>query len=178
MKIIRSDRFDNDSAAFSLRDAHTGAGLDEVAFADDIETDTIELCNSGGTQCCGGFPFTSDKHFHVFACDKTFITAFDVVEHHFALCEAALGGTAQCNGNGDSNLALMTFLSGIEVVPFDAAAALAYGSIRADLTKKGNLIGANDMLIAAHAKALDLTLVTNKTREFNRVEGLKIENWV
>ena len=40
------------------------------------------------------------------------------------------------------------------------------------------MIGANDMLIAAHAKALDLTLVTNNTREFNRVEGLKIENWV
>lgn len=77
-----------------------------------------------------------------------------------------------------NRLVLMTFLSGIEVVPFDAAAALAYGSIRADLTKKGNLIGANDMLIAAHAKALDLTLVTNNTREFNRVEGLKIENWV
>ena len=77
-----------------------------------------------------------------------------------------------------NRLALMIFLSGIEVVPFDASAALAYGSIRADLTKKGNLIGANDMLIAAHAKALDLTLVTNNTREFNRVEGLKIENWV
>ena len=77
-----------------------------------------------------------------------------------------------------NRLALMTFLSGIEVVPFDAAAALAYGSIRADLTKKDSLIGANDMLIAAHAKALDLTLVTNNTREFNRVEGLKIENWV
>ena len=77
-----------------------------------------------------------------------------------------------------NRLALMTFLSGIEVVPFDADAALAYGSIRADLTKKGTLIGANDMLIAAHAKALDLTLVTNNTREFSRVEGLKIENWV
>ena len=43
---------------------------------------------------------------------------------------------------------------------------------------KGTLIGANDMLIAAHAKALGLTLVTNNTREFNSVEGLKIENWV
>ena len=77
-----------------------------------------------------------------------------------------------------NRLALMTFLSGIEVVPFDAVAAMVYGSIRADLTKKGTLIGANDMLIAAHAKALGLTLVTNNTREFNRVEGLKIENWV
>ena len=77
-----------------------------------------------------------------------------------------------------NRLALMTFLSGIAVVPFDADAALEYGSIRADLTKKGTLIGANDMLIAAHAKALDLTLVTNNTRELNRIEGLKIENWV
>ena len=77
-----------------------------------------------------------------------------------------------------NRLALMTFLSGIAVVPFDADAALEYGSIRADLTKKGTLIGANDMLIAAHAKALNLTLVTNNSREFNRVEGLEIENWV
>ena len=83
-----------------------------------------------------------------------------------------------CMGTVREILGAGTFLSGIEVVPFDADAALAYGSIRADLTKKGNLVGANDMLIAAHAKALDLTLVTNNTREFNRVEGLKIENWV
>ena len=77
-----------------------------------------------------------------------------------------------------NQLALMTFLARIEVVPFDSEAAREYGIIRADLTRKGNLIGANDLLIAAHAKALDLTLVTNNTREFERVEGLKLENWV
>ncbi|MBR1560321.1 MAG: type II toxin-antitoxin system VapC family toxin [Clostridia bacterium] len=77
-----------------------------------------------------------------------------------------------------NRLGLMTLLSRIEVVPFDADAAREYGSIRADLTKKGTLIGANDLLIAAHARALGLTLVTNNAREFDRVEGLRIENWV
>lgn len=77
-----------------------------------------------------------------------------------------------------NQLALVTFLSRIAVLPFDADAAMEYGVIRTDLTKKGRLIGANDLLIAAHAKALGLTLVTNNTREFERVEGLKVENWV
>ena len=77
-----------------------------------------------------------------------------------------------------NRLALMMFMSGIQVVPFEANAALEYGRIRADLKRKGELIGANDLLIAAHAKSLGLTLVTNNMREFERVEGLKVENWV
>ena len=77
-----------------------------------------------------------------------------------------------------NQLALVTFLARIKVVPFDADAAREYGIIRADLTRKGTLIGANDLLIAAHAMALDVTLVTNNTREFERVDGLKLENWV
>ncbi|MBR3108596.1 MAG: type II toxin-antitoxin system VapC family toxin [Clostridia bacterium] len=77
-----------------------------------------------------------------------------------------------------NRLALLLFLSRIAVVPFDADAAREYGSIRADLTKKGTPIGANDLLIAAHARSLGLTLVTNNTREFERVENLRVENWV
>ena len=73
--------------------------------------------------------------------------------------------------------ALMMFLSGIQILPFEGEAAREYGVIRADLKKKGVPIGANDLLIAAHAKAAGLTLVTNNTREFERVEGLSIENW-
>lgn len=73
---------------------------------------------------------------------------------------------------------LMEFLSPISIIPFDISAAREYGRIRSDLMKKGTLIGPNDLLIAAHAKALGLTLVTNNVREFERVEGLKIENWV
>jgi len=77
-----------------------------------------------------------------------------------------------------NQLALLTFLARIEVVPFETDAAREYGIIRADLTRKDNLIGANDLLIATRAKALGLTLVTNNTRQFKRVDGLKLENWV
>ena len=59
----------------------------------------------------------------------------------------------------------------------EADAAREYGDIRADLKNKGTLIGANALLIAAHAKALGATLVTNNTREFARVEGVMVENW-
>ena len=76
-----------------------------------------------------------------------------------------------------NQLALMVFLASIIVVPFDSDAAIEYGIIRADLKKRGTPIGANDLLIAAHAKSLDLTLVTNNTREFERVEGLRLEDW-
>ena len=75
-------------------------------------------------------------------------------------------------------LAVSLFLSAISVVPFDEHAGNEYGSIRTKLERHGTPIGAMDMLIAAHAKALGLTLVTNNTREFERVEGLKLDNWV
>ena len=73
--------------------------------------------------------------------------------------------------------ALMMFLSGITILPFDSDASFEYGKIRYDLKSKGILIGGNDLLIAAHAKSLGLTLVTHNTREFSRVEGLSIEDW-
>lgn len=60
---------------------------------------------------------------------------------------------------------------------FDSAAASSYGRIRAALEKKGQPIGPNDMLIAAHASSLGLALVTDNVREFKRVKGLKVENW-
>ncbi len=61
--------------------------------------------------------------------------------------------------------------------PFTAAAAEAYGELRVGLERRGTPIGAYDMLIAAHAISLGLTLVTNNEREFSRVRGLTIENW-
>ena len=76
-----------------------------------------------------------------------------------------------------NQLALTLFLANIEVVPFDDDAAVEYGRIRADLRRKGTPIGANDLMIAAHAKSLGVTLVTNNTREFERVEGLMLEGW-
>ena len=77
-----------------------------------------------------------------------------------------------------NRLALLAFLSGIQILPFDSDAAREYGAIRHSLAKRGMLIGANDMLIAAHAKSRGLILVTNNAREFERVEGLTVENWV
>ena len=73
--------------------------------------------------------------------------------------------------------ALERFLLPLEVVEFDHAAALKYGSVRADLERRGRPIGPLDMLIAAHALALGATLVTNNQREFGRVPGLTVENW-
>jgi tRNA(fMet)-specific endonuclease VapC len=72
----------------------------------------------------------------------------------------------------------LEFLSEINVVPFDELAAKEYGIIKTDLKKRNCIIGPLDTLIAAHAKSLNLTLVTNNTREFSRVQGLKLEDWV
>ena len=73
--------------------------------------------------------------------------------------------------------ALAAFLPYVETLDFADDSALHYTEIRADLKKRGALVGANDLLIAAHARALDLSLVTNNTVEFERVHGLAIENW-
>ena len=75
-------------------------------------------------------------------------------------------------------LALMRFLVIARCLPFTHQAATEYGKIRAELQRRGKPIGALDMLIAAHAKCEGLTLVTNNTREFERVSGLQLENWV
>ena len=76
-----------------------------------------------------------------------------------------------------NRMALYLFLAEVNVLPFDANAAYEYGIIRNSLKQKGQLIGANDMLIAAHARSQDLTLITGNVREFSRVEGLKLESW-
>lgn len=77
-----------------------------------------------------------------------------------------------------NRLALGLLLANIEIMSFDSLAAECYGKIRADLERAGTPIGPLDMMIAGHAKSLGYTVVTNNTREFERVEDLKIENWV
>lgn len=69
-------------------------------------------------------------------------------------------------------------LEGFEVLPLDTEVAATYATIRAKLQKTGSLIGPNDLWIAAHALSKQMTLVANNTREFKRVPGLKLENWV
>ena len=97
------------------------------------------------------------------------ISAITMAELEFGICKSSKPA--------QNRLALMMFLSEIQVVPFDGKAAQEYGSIRAELTARGTPIGANDLLIAAHARSLGLTLITNNGREFERVPGLTVENW-
>lgn len=73
--------------------------------------------------------------------------------------------------------ALAAFLPFVDVLDFTSDAATHYADIRADLKTRGAMIGANDLLIAAHARATALTLVTNNTDEFQRVRDLSLENW-
>ncbi len=72
---------------------------------------------------------------------------------------------------------LLKFLLPLSILPFGQAAASAYGEIRAYLQRKGTPIGPLDMLIAAHARAENMILVTNNVREFERVPGLELKNW-
>jgi len=75
-------------------------------------------------------------------------------------------------------LALEHFLQPFNIVEYDLKASIEYGQIRAILERQGNIIGGLDMQIAAHARSLDMTLVTNNTKEFIRVDDLVIDNWV
>jgi tRNA(fMet)-specific endonuclease VapC len=75
-------------------------------------------------------------------------------------------------------LALEHFLKPFSISEYDLKASIEYGKIRATLQKPGKVIGGLDMLIAAHARSLGMTLVTNNTKEFERVENLSIDNWI
>jgi len=77
-----------------------------------------------------------------------------------------------------NRIALINFLSIITILPYDDMAAQEYGKLRADLQKRRCLIGNMDMLIAAHALSKNMILATNNTREFARVQGLSIEDWL
>jgi tRNA(fMet)-specific endonuclease VapC len=77
----------------------------------------------------------------------------------------------------DNLRVLARFFAPFRAFPFDDLCAEHYGSIRADLFRAGKPIGPNDLLIAATARAQDLTLVTSNTREFSRIVGLRIEDW-
>ena len=70
------------------------------------------------------------------------------------------------------------FIDNFMIYDFDKNSATQYAKIRNDLESKGTIIGSNDLFIAAHAKSLEAILVTNNTREFQRVENLLIEDWV
>lgn len=75
-------------------------------------------------------------------------------------------------------LSLNNFLSPFNIIEFDMECALVYGKIRTELENKGQIIGSMDMLIASCSLAKDFTLITNNLKEFKRIKGLKVENWI
>jgi tRNA(fMet)-specific endonuclease VapC len=91
---------------------------------------------------------------------------------------AELAFGVQKTGSRRNRQALELFLAPLTIAPFDTDCIWAYAKLRAQLEKLGQPIGSLDTMIAAQALALDLTLVTNNQKEFSRVPGLRLENWV
>jgi tRNA(fMet)-specific endonuclease VapC len=89
-----------------------------------------------------------------------------------------LTGAARSNSPRENSTRVVRFCASLQVVAFDERAAAAYASTRAMLEMRGTPIGPLDTLIAGHALAMGVTLVTGNTREFGKVEGLGIENWI
>jgi tRNA(fMet)-specific endonuclease VapC len=86
-------------------------------------------------------------------------------------------GICNSSHHTKNRLALTDFLTILDVLPYDEIAAREYGILRTDLKNRGYPIGNMDMLIAAHAIATSMTLVTNNTSEFGRVRGLALADW-
>ncbi len=109
-------------------------------------------------------------HFDQYRAGEVGVSSITVAELWF--------GVEKSRQRERSSEILGEFLSPLEVVSFDSAAASCYGQVRADLERQGKTIGPLDMLIAAHALSSNLTLVTNNLREFSRVSGLYCTNWI
>ncbi len=95
-----------------------------------------------------------------------------------SLTVAELAWSVAKSGSRRNRVALESFIASFTVLPFDASASFVYGGIRAELQRRGTPMGPIDLLIAAHALSIDFTLVTNNEREFRRVPGLRVDNWL
>ncbi|POD71294.1 type II toxin-antitoxin system tRNA(fMet)-specific endonuclease VapC [Pseudomonas syringae group genomosp. 3] len=104
--------------------------------------------------------------------------------HHGQLCISAitlmvLFYGAEKSSSPERNLAVVEgFAARLELLPYDSDAAAHTGMIRAELARAGTPIGPYDQMIAGHARSLGLVVITNNQREFQRVEGLRVEDWV
>jgi tRNA(fMet)-specific endonuclease VapC len=87
-------------------------------------------------------------------------------------------GAEKSNRRLQNLQAVEQFVARLEALPFSAEAAAHYGQLRAEMERAGQLAGPHDMLIGAHARSAGLTVVTNDLREFERISGLRVENWV
>ena len=87
-------------------------------------------------------------------------------------------GVAKSQYQEKNKAALDEFILPLEVAEFNEVTAMFYGKLRATLEKQGTPIGALDTMIGAHTLSLNLTLITNNTKEFNRISGLKVIDWI
>jgi tRNA(fMet)-specific endonuclease VapC len=87
-------------------------------------------------------------------------------------------GVVKSERRDQNRAALDQFLLPLDVAPFDELAADSYGDVRADLERNGTPIGPLDTLIASHALSMNVTLVSHNTREFKRVKGLRVDDWL
>lgn len=87
-------------------------------------------------------------------------------------------GAAKSTRREQATAALAEFVLALEIASFDSEAASSYGDVRASLEKRGTPIGPLDTLIGSHALSLDVVLVTHNIKEFSRIEGLRLEDWI
>jgi tRNA(fMet)-specific endonuclease VapC len=102
--------------------------------------------------------------------DSICISSITVSELYF--------GVAKSSKPNENTIALEKFIFPLTIIDFNKEDSIAYGKLRAKLEQKGKLIGAMDMLIAAQAISRDLVLITNNEKEFIKIDGLIIENWI
>lgn len=126
-----------------------------------------------------------DTNIVIYVIKRRPIAVLDTFNHHagqlsissITLAEILHG--AEKSAKPDANLRQVEdFISRLEVLDYDPKAAAHYGDIRATLERKGTPIGVNDLHIAGHARSMGLILVTNNLREFERVDALRLENWI
>lgn len=110
------------------------------------------------------------RRFEEYTVGDVGVSSITAAELHF--------GARKSQRPAQNEQALEQFLLPLDILEFDYDAAVAYGRVRVMLERQGTPIGPLDTLIAAHAISLDLTLVTNNVREFERVPDLRLDNWV
>jgi tRNA(fMet)-specific endonuclease VapC len=108
--------------------------------------------------------------------------AFECHKGEFCLSSVSWGELvfgAERSARVEHNLSVIEgFAARLEIAPFDALSAMHFGQLRSELASTERLIGPYEMMIAGHARSLGLILVTNNVGEFERVPGLRVENWV
>jgi tRNA(fMet)-specific endonuclease VapC len=111
---------------------------------------------------------------------KGFISKDKLIDKNIAISSIVVSellyGAKKKNSKKLTNI-VEVFINSFDIYDFDKSAAREYAKIRLELEKKGQIIGAYDLQIAAHAKSLNAILVTNNEKEFCRVDGLRVENW-